>query len=371
MDIKCIGCGANIQCDDEKKIGYLPFDVLNARKVSDILCQRCFRLRNYKDVMSIEVSEDDFLKVINKIEPNSLILMVVDIFDFNGSFINGISRHTSSDDIIVVGNKLDLLPKSVKPNKIINWMRRMCKEEGLKPLDATLISAKKGYNLDNLMDIIDKYRKNRNVYVVGCSNVGKSTLINSIIKRYTDQTKDVITASKLPGTTLDLVEIALTENYKIVDTPGIFNKHQICHSLSMASYEKVMPTNEIKPTVFQLEEKQCLFISGLGIITFKKSLVPLIKVTFACYFSNELRIHRTKLEKKESIKNQIGELLVPPTEQELKSIKYKKSNFVVPNDGKKYDIVISGLGFVSISSYAEIEVETLENVGVYLREAII
>lgn len=247
----------------------------------------------------------------------------------------------------------------------------MCKEEGLKPLDATLISAKKGYNLDSLMKIIDKYRKKRRVYVVGCSNVGKSTLINSIIKKYTDHTKDVITTSKLPGTTLDLVEINLTEDYQIIDTPGIFNKHQICHALTMKSYDKVIPTNEIKPIVFQLEEKQTIFISGLAIVTFKKSLVPLIKVTFACYFSKNLLIHRTKLEKRESIKNQIGELLVPPSEEEYKKLKYKKVNLIVPNDGKKYDIVISGLGFISVSSYAEIEVETIDSVGVYLREAII
>lgn len=371
MDIKCIGCGADIQCDDEKKIGFLPFDVLSSREVSDVLCQRCFRLRNYKDVVSIEVSEDDFLKVVNKIEPNSLIIMVIDIFDFNGSFINGINRHTGSEDIIVVGNKMDLLPKSVKSNKTIKWLRHMCKEEGLKPLDATLISAKNGFNLDNLMEIIEKYRNGRNVYVVGCSNVGKSTLINSIIKRYTDQTKDVITTSKLPGTTLDLVEINLTENYKIVDTPGIFNKHQICHSLTMKSYDKVMPTNEIKPKVFQLEENQVIFIAGLGIVTFKKSLVPGIKVTFVCYFSNELIIHRTKLEKKDGIKEQIGELLVPPTENELKKLKYKKINYKVPGDEKKYDVVFSGLGFISVNGYAELEIETIDNVGVYIREAII
>ena len=51
--------------------------------------------------------------------------------------------------------------------------------------------------------------------------------------------------------------------------------------------------------------------------------------------------------------------------------KYKKVNLTVPNDGKKYDIVISGLGFISVSGYAELEIETIENVGVYLREAII
>ena len=45
------------------------------------------------------------------------------------------------------------------------------------------------------MEMIEKYRKGRDVYIVGCTNVGKSTLVNRIIKRFTEEREDIITTS--------------------------------------------------------------------------------------------------------------------------------------------------------------------------------
>ena len=45
-------------------------------------------------------------------------------------------------------------------------MRRQLKLEGIKPLDVLLTSGKKNYHLDELMQMIDQYRKGRDVYVV-------------------------------------------------------------------------------------------------------------------------------------------------------------------------------------------------------------
>lgn len=371
MDIKCIGCGALIQCDDENKPGFLPYDVISERDTSDVLCKRCHRLRYYHDVISVEVNPDDYLKVVNKIaSDDALIVMVVDIFDFTGTFINSIARHSGQSDILLVGNKVDLLPKSVKVNRVINWMRHMSNEEGLKLVDASIISAKKGYNLDDLMAKIEKYRKKRNVYVVGCSNVGKSTLINSIIKTYTDCKDDVITTSNVPGTTLDLIEIEL-DGFKIIDTPGIFNQNQIIHSLSLNSYEKIIPKLEIKPRIYQLDAMQTLFIGGLANVTYEKGF----RTSFVCYFANQLLVHRTKAENKDNLKRtQIGELLTPPSKVEALKLEYKTWKFNIPADGKKYDIVISGLGFINVNTAkgsVSLTVETVKNAGVYLREAII
>ena len=48
------------------------------------------------------------------------------------------------------------------------------------------------------------------MYVVGCTNVGKSTFINRIIKQVTGE-GDIITTSHFPGTTLDMIEIPLDD----------------------------------------------------------------------------------------------------------------------------------------------------------------
>ena len=79
------------------------------------------------------------------------------------------------------------------------------------------------------LELIEKYRKGRDVYIVGCTNVGKSTLVNRIIKRFTEEREDIITTSHFPGTTLDIIEIPLDDCSAIVDTPGIINEHQLAH----------------------------------------------------------------------------------------------------------------------------------------------
>ena len=48
------------------------------------------------------------------------------------------------------------------------------------------------------------------MYIVGTTNVGKSTLINKLIEASVGE-KDVVTTSRFPGTTLDMIDIPLDE----------------------------------------------------------------------------------------------------------------------------------------------------------------
>lgn len=77
-------------------------------------------------------------------------------------------------------------------------MKREAKENGLNPIDVFLISASRGQGVPEVMEAIDHYREGRNVYVVGCTNVGKSTFINRIIKEVSGE-ENVITTSQYPG----------------------------------------------------------------------------------------------------------------------------------------------------------------------------
>ena len=53
----------------------------------------------------------------------TLIVKVVDIFDFSGSWIEDVVDIVGNNkDIVLVANKLDLLPKSVKQNKVKQWL---------------------------------------------------------------------------------------------------------------------------------------------------------------------------------------------------------------------------------------------------------
>lgn len=365
-EIKCIGCGVTIQTEDKNALGYAPASALTK---DPIICQRCFRLKNYNDIQDVSLTDDDFLRILNGIgSTDALVVKIVDIFDFNGSWLPGIQRFVGKNDVMLVGNKVDLLPKSVKPRKVIDWMRGMTKQQGLFPVDVHLISASKGHGIDELAEAIEEVRNGRDVYVVGCTNVGKSTFINRMIKQFSDETENVITTSHFPGTTLDLIEIPLDETSVLYDTPGIINHHQMAHFVNKQSLKVITPTKEIKPMVFQLNEEQTLFFGGLARLDYMSGG----RRSFTCYVSNNLHIHRTKLEKADDLyKNQLGELLQPPTPEEGKEFPPLVRHEFHIKEGKT-DIVFSGLGWVTVNEPgAKIAAYVPKGVSVMLRKSLI
>ena len=345
QEMICIGCGAVLQSEDETKAGFLPASVLKkANADEDIYCKRCFRLRHYNEVQDVELTDDDFLNMLHEIsDKKALIVNIVDIFDFNGSFISGIQRFAGQNPVILVGNKVDLLPKSLKEGKMRQWLIERAHEAGVHPKEVILTSAVRGESVKQLMDLIETERKGQDVYVVGTTNVGKSTLINQIIKLATDA-ENVITTSYFPGTTLGKIEIPLDDDRVMVDTPGIIQSSQIAHYLTPKELKLVTPRKEIKPKVYQLNEEQTLFLGGLARLDY---LSGDGKQSFVCYLSNELTIHRTKLEKADVLyANQRGQLLTPPFEENLNNLpELKRYEFLIKEPS---DIVFSGLGWISI-----------------------
>lgn len=355
----CMGCGVTIQTELPNELGYAPNSALEK---DIIICQRCFRLKHYNEVQDVRLTDDDFLKILNGIgKTDALIVMIVDIFDFNGSWIPGMHRFVGDNPILLVGNKVDLLPKSVKRNKLINWMKQQAKELGMRAEEVFLVSAAKGQYVKETAAAIDDYRKGKDVYVVGCTNVGKSTFINRIIKEVSGE-KDIITTSHFPGTTLDIIKIPLDDQKSLIDSPGIINHHQMAHFVDPADLKLITPKKEIKPKIFQLNEGQTLFFGGLA----RFDYVSGGRRAFVCYVSNELPIHRTKIENADALyENHVGEMLAPPRMEQLETFpELEKQEFFIKE--AKMDIVFSGLGWITVNdpgakvvAYAPKGVQTL------------
>lgn len=367
----CIGCGAQIQSTDKKAAGYTPkSSIEKAEETGELYCQRCFRLRHYNEIVDVHITDDEFLKLLHEVgDSDALVVNVVDIFDFNGSIIPGLTRFVSGNDVLLVGNKKDILPKSVKDGKVTQWLTERAYEEGLRPVDVILTSAQNHHAIKELIDRIDKLRKGRDVYVVGVTNVGKSTLINAIIKEITGN-KDVITTSRFPGTTLDKIEIPLDDGSYIFDTPGIIHRHQMAHYLTAKNLKYVSPKKEIKPKTYQLNPEQTLFLGGLGRFDF----VSGEKQGFTAYFDNNLQLHRTKLQGADAFYDKhVGNLLTPPNDKErIDFPKLVRHEFTLK---EKTDVVFSGLGWVRIngktSAPTVVAAWAPEGVGVVIRKALI
>lgn len=361
----CIGCGVKIQTENQSGLGYTPKSALEKE---DIICQRCFRLKNYNEVQDVHLTDDDFLKILNGLgKKDALIVKIVDIFDFNGSWLPGLHRFVGSNKILLIGNKADLLPKSVKPSKLIHWMKQEARELGLKAEDVSLVSASKGHFIREAVAMIEEYREGKDVYVVGCTNVGKSTFINRVIKEFSDS-GDVITTSHFPGTTLDIIEIPLEDGKSLIDTPGIINHHQMAHFIDKRDLKYITPKKEIKPKVYQLNEGQTLFLGGLA----RFDHVSGGRRSFVCYLSNELSIHRTKIEKADELyQNHVGEMLTPPRKEQLDQFpELVRHEFTIKE--AKTDIVFSGLGWITVNEPgAIIAAHVPKGVQVMLRKSLI
>lgn len=344
-ELTCIGCGATLQSESSDKAGFLPSSVLKkANEDEEIYCKRCFRLRHYNEVSDVELTDDDFLNMLHEIsEKDALIVNLVDIFDFNGSLITGIQRFAGNNPILMVGNKVDLLPKSLKKGKMRQWLTERAHEAGIRPKEVVMTSAVNAQSVENLMSIIEKERKGRDVYVVGTTNVGKSTLINQIIQLATE-TENVITTSYFPGTTLGKIEIPLDDGSVLVDTPGVIQSSQLAHYLSPKELKQVTPRKEVKPKVYQLNEEQTLFFGGVARFDYVSGSG---KQSFVSFVSNELKIHRTKLEKADDLyERKQGELLQPPLPENVEAFpELKRVEFTTKEPS---DIVFSGLGWVTV-----------------------
>ena len=366
-EILCIGCGATIQTTTKSGLGFTPQSALEkGLETGEVYCQRCFRLRHYNEITDVQLTDDDFLKLLHEVgDSDALVVNVIDIFDFNGSVIPGLPRFVSGNDVLLVGNKKDILPKSVKPGKISQWLMERAHEEGLRPVDVVLTSAQNKHAIKEVIDKIEHYRKGRDVYVVGVTNVGKSTLINAIIQEITGD-QNVITTSRFPGTTLDKIEIPLDDGSYIYDTPGIIHRHQMAHYLTAKNLKYVSPKKEIKPKTYQLSPEQTLFLGGLGRFDF----IAGEKQGFTAFFDNELKLHRTKLEGASVFYDRhLGTLLTPPNNKEKEDFPKLVQHVFTIKD--KTDLVISGLGWIRVTGTAKVAVWAPEGVAVVTRKAII
>lgn len=312
-DFQCIGCGATIQTERPEEIGYLPQSALNKGiEKGEFYCQRCFKLRHYNQLQDLDIDDDVFLNKLSEIaNDDAFVVLVVDIFDVEGSMISGLQRFIGNQPFIIAANKFDLLPKVTRQTKVKDWIRQTVNRHGLYPENIVLSYGTKKAGIYDLAEEIEAVINDRNVYIVGVTNVGKSTIINQLIGYYGGD-KEVITTSNHPGTTLDLIQIPLTDDHAIIDTPGIIRRSQLAHHLTRSDIETVLPSKPIKPKTFQLNEDQTIFLAGVGRVDLIQSEAEKTAMTF--YVSNDLYLHRTKTENADDIyEKHLGDMLAPPS----------------------------------------------------------
>ena len=327
---KCIGCGVTLQTSNTDELGYI-------NKLDNNLCERCFRIRNYNDYKFVIKDNNDYINILRNVNnTNDLVVLVVDLFNIS-KHLEDISKYINNK-ILLVLTKRDILPKSCYDEKFIKYFENY----NLNIIDTIFISSNKNYNLDILYNKINIYKTSNNVYVVGFTNSGKSTLINKIIYNYSNEDTK-ITTSNLPSTTIDSIDVKVNDNLTLIDTPGLLDSGDIINYIDSKTLKKIIPNKEIKPITYQIKDKQTIIIEDLVRVDL------LDKKNMTIYMSNNLNIHRIYKET-----NELFNL--------------KKIELNIEDDS---DIVIQGLGFIKFTNKSKVVLYTKEDVSVFVRKNLI
>ena len=337
MSKKCIGCGSTLQSTDKDKLGYIREDKIDSANT----CERCFKITNYGQFKEVKTDGKEYLEIFKNIsQTNDLVLFLADIFNLNDS-INMINK--LNNKVVLVITKYDIIPKSVKYEKLINNIKQYNINSNV--IDIILVSSKNNYNIDRLYNIIYEYKTSNNVYIVGNTNAGKSTLINKILYNYSDN--DIsLTTSILPSTTINVNKVRVNNELNIIDTPGFIEKGNISNYVDSKILKKIMPNSEIRPITYQISKGTTLLIDKLLRIEYVNGE----KNSFTFYLSNDIIVDRIN-----TITNNRGKDLTKTT--------------INVNAGE--DVVVNGLCFIKITKQAILDIYTLDNVSIYIRKSLI
>ena len=370
---KCAGCGIELQFEDEKKEGYVPEEKFIME--GDLLCQRCFKIKNYgKNSVNNFKSEDYSKEVLNSVKKSDIILPIFDIIDFEGSFTEEILDYLRDYRSIVLVNKTDLLPGFVHPAEIADWIKDRLAEEDIVPENIAFISAKNKYGINGVI------RKIKSVFpegkvkavVLGVSNVGKSSVINLLLG------KNKITTSKYSGTTLKSINNKIPDtNITITDTPGLIPKEKrLSDMISVETGLKLVPAGEISRKTFKLGDGQIFMFDAFCRFKVKENEIEdeiegenIYKPMFSAYSSKNVKFHVAKEERVEDLlQGDFFEILKGEEKKKYFENKFVTFETTVEEDE---DLVISGLGWINVKrGPLTIELTVPEGVKVIVRPSI-
>ncbi|MCL6594133.1 MAG: 50S ribosome-binding GTPase, partial [Alicyclobacillus sp.] len=321
----------------------------------------CHRIRHYGEIAPVTVGPEAYAREVARISRQpGLVLYLLDAFDLQGSLIPGLGRYIGSAPVQAVVNKADLLPTDLAAPSFTQWVRHTLAATGVPVQAVRLVSGRTGQGVAQLAEWLEHCGASR-VYAVGMANVGKSTLLNRLLQRWTERAP--LTESKVPGTTLGTVELDVSlpggRRLTVIDTPGLVRLRRAVDVLCPRCLKAAVPDDPLRPRVYQLDPEQSLWLGGFARLDFVAGEHQPVVV----YVSNRLVVHRTKLYRAEVIGRERADavLRVPCEEcrarlgelrpQTVGAGRYRGTRHAGPVwsvGGKGADLVLAGLGWVTL-----------------------
>ncbi|KAK1431590.1 hypothetical protein QVD17_08050 [Tagetes erecta] len=392
----CYGCGAPLQVLEMDAPGYVDPETYELKKkhrqLRTILCGRCRLLSHghmvtavggnggYAGGKQFVTAEELREKLRHLRNEKALIVKLVDIVDFNGSFLAHVRDLAGANPIILVVTKVDLLPKGTDFNCVGDWVVEATMKKKLNVLSVHLTSSKSLVGITGVVSEIQKEKKGRDVYILGAANVGKSAFINAMLKMLSD--KDPVAAmarkykpiqSAVPGTTVGPIQInAFLGGGKVYDTPGVHLHHRQAAVVHSQDLPALAPRSRLRGQSFTKEvvldqwvSEKMEFNSLAGFSIFWGGLVrvdvlkvlPETCLTF--YGPKAVKLHIVPTNKADEFyKKELGALLTPPSGEQVETwtgLETARQLHIRFDDTQRpaCDVAISGLGWITVEPVSQ------------------
>lgn len=344
--LRCYKCGTILQDEKVNDKGYISSDILNNHKSEILMCNDCFDKLIFNPGPVLDDIDEDFYSIIDDARAtDSLIVLVLDLFSFEGFASQRFRNSIDSSNVLVVGNKRDLLPKEIDDEVLKEHIRHRLRNTcNLNVQEIILTSSIENYNIDILLERINSLRARHDVYILGFPNSGKTSLVNCLLKHYQNKTTRVISTIDYPGTKIRVFEVPLDRTSNLYDIPGMSSHNSIQDVVEPTIVNQLLFKKPVSIKSATLSQGNAIAIGGLAKIELIKG--PKTNVKMFVSEKIELKTIRSK-DTDEVFYNMIEKKIIKPVSKYLTSYEvFDMYDVKVDQDGER-DIGILGLGWIS------------------------
>ncbi len=368
--LRCYHCGAILQCENEDEKGYIiPESLHRATPIQIIYCDRCFETMKAFNNSELEQKVDqEVLKILDDaFATDAMIIWVVDLFSFNGTLNSEIANKVKKLNVVVVGNKRDLFPMNLKDDSLVEYLVDRFNAYGIKPKSVRLLGAANKIDSKELIDAMNTARKGHDVYMIGNSTSGKTSIINRAMKGFENKTSRQIKTITYPGTSVNVLEIPLSRSSFFYELPGISQTTSATGKLEKDVVRQIVPKKAVKVITRTMSAGDALMVGSLAAFEVIKG-----KTTNYRFYSAEgVETRKVQSKKLDDYinENNIRRFARPVSERLVSFLDYDMFEYAMENDKKWHDIAIEGLGWLSFIAQGQMIRIRLPK-GVALKESI-
>ena len=369
--MRCYHCGAVLQSRKKAEPGFIEKALLEEEGSENrvLYCHNCYQKMKAINTGMLEMDTDEEILTIldDAVATDAVIIWVVDLFSFNGTLNPDVVKKVKKLKVIAIGTKFDLFPRRVSLEKMESFINDRFQEAGIKPVATVVVGNTEKIPVEELLQKLSSVRKGHDVYMIGSTTSGKTSLINKMLKSYTNKTKRTITREEYPRTSVKVLDIPLTNSSSFYELPGFSLNTSVLGKVEKDVLKIIVPKKEIKVQREILDEGDALVVGSLAGFAMIKG-----KPTSFYFYGSELcEVRKMKYKKIDAFfqENVVRRSYRPVSERYSFFTDYDVFEYQMEADNKEHDIAITGLGWVRFTGRGQV-IRIISPRGVAIKETL-